>query len=119
MKRMTYTGESAANTDGEFALGTPGKTEYVDIISLDISTRGGDVAADAEIQIKDSAEVRWAAFLRSAKDYGKSFSNIGIIKMTDAFTIYTGQGGANCIVVVSCVYNCLTKAEELKLRATI
>jgi len=119
MKRMTYTGESAANTEKTHALGTPGNTEYVDIISLDVSTRGGDVAADASIQIKDGAEARWTAYLRSGKEYGKSFSNLGLMKMTDAFTILTDDAGANCIVVVSCVYNCLTKAEELKLRAII
>ena len=111
MKRFTFTGESAANLEKIHALGTPGTTEYVDIISLNISTRGGDVAADTSIQIKDGGIVKWKAYLRSAKEFGKNFPNIGMIKIPGAFTILTDDAGANVIVTVSCVYDCYTAIE--------
>jgi len=115
MKRMTFTGDSAANTEKTHALGTPGNTAFVDIKSLNVSTRGGDVAADASIQIKDGGTARWVAYLRDDKEFGKNFTNLGMIEMTDAFTILTDDAGSGVIVTVSCIYDCYNIAEENKL----
>jgi len=117
MKRMTYTGESTANTAKTHALGTPGKTAWIDIKSLVVSTRAGNLGNDITIKIYDAAFLRWESVLRYAHDYGKDFSDIGMIKMDGAFTIVTSDPGVatGAIVVVSCVYNCYTSAEEAQL----
>ena len=119
MKRFTYTGESTADATGTHALGTVGQTYWVDIKSLTISTRGADVAKDVKIEIKDASEARWVGYLRSGKEFGKEFSDIGMVKMTDAFTIVTSAVGAAGIAVVSCVYSCYTQAEETLNQAGI
>ena len=119
MKRFTFTGESAADTIKTHALGTPGQTYWVDIKSLTIGTRGGDVAKDTSILIKDSAETRWAGWLRNGKEWSAEYNDLGMVKMTDAFTIVTAAAGANVIVTTSCVYSCYTKEEETQNQAGI
>ena len=119
MKRFTFTGESTADATGTHALGKPGNTHWVDIKSLTIGTRGADVAKDVKIEIKDGAEARWVGYLRSAKEFGKEFSDIGMVKMTDAFTIVTSAAGAAAITLVSCVYSSYTQEEETQNQAGI
>jgi len=117
MKRMTYTGESAANTAKSHALGTPGNTAWVDIKDLTISTRAGAVIQDTSIKIYDAAYLRWEAIIRDTVEWGKEFPDIGMIKMEGAMTIVTSNPGlaSGVIVVVSCVYNCYTADEETQL----
>ena len=119
MKRFTFTGESTADATATHALGTPGQTHWVDIKSLIISTRGADVAKDVKIEIKDAAEARWVGYLRSGKEWGNTYSDIGMIKMTDAFTIVITAIGAAGISVASCVYSCYTQEEETQNQAGI
>ena len=113
MKRFTFTGESsAANTAHTHVLGISGDTEWVDIKSLTVSSRGGDISADVGVTIYDNNTERWTVWLRSAQIFGGHFPNIGIIPIkNNIMKIHTDAGGANVIVAVSCVYKCLKVTE--------
>lgn len=113
MKRFTFTGEcSASNTANTHTLGVPGDTAWVDITSLTISSRGGDISADVKVTIYDNNTERWSVSLRSGQVFGGHFSNIGIIPIKNGvMKIHTDAGGASVYMVVSCVYKCLTSTE--------
>ncbi len=112
MRRYSFTGESAVNTAKTHTLDTPSTTDWVDIKSLTITTRGGDIAADISIKIQDNGVDRWIAWLRSGKIYGAHFSDIDVIKLNSGvLQIVTAAGGADVVVVVSCVYKSLDDIE--------
>ena len=130
MKRFTFTGESSAAPAGTWhTLGIPGDTDWVDIKSLTVSTRAQDQVADIGITILDASAlqtgiIRWKGVLRNAKEYGKHFPNIGLIRIKNkGLMIHTdrgaAKGGAGVYVVVSCVYNCYTADEEVRNQAGI
>ena len=112
MRRLTYTSESTANATKTHILNIPGKTKWVDVKSLTISTRGADVAADISITIQDDGAPRWKVWLRSAQIFGGHFPNIGVIPLSSGkMKIVTAAGGSGVIVTVSCVYKCFKDIE--------
>ena len=122
MKRFTFTAESSAADMGTWhTLGIPGDTTMVDIKSLTVSSRAGDVAADVGITLLDSAaaqsgSVRWKSGLRSAKEWGNYYPNIGMIKITNGgLQLHTDRGGTSVLMVVSCVYNCYNADEAARI----
>ena len=126
MKRFTFTGESSGAATGAWhTLGIPGDTDWVDIKSLTVGTRAGDLTADCSVKIIDASAdqtgiIRWQGQLRNAKEYGKHFPNIGLIRIKNkGLRIHTDKGGAGVYIAVSCVYNCYTADEEVRNQAGI
>ena len=104
MRRFVFTGESTANTEKTHTPQVPTNSNVINIESLTVSTRGGDIAADVGIYIKDAGNTVWSAFLRSGQVFGAHFSNIGAFPINGAITVVTDDAGSNCIVVTSMVY---------------
>jgi len=135
MKRFTFTGSSSGSTNADdkflvhgsgawHVLGIPGDTDWIDIQSLTISTsgaRGAETPTDCQIQLVDAAAnqsgiIRWKSVLRASQDYGRHFSNIGMIRIVNkGLRIHITKPGPRTGVVVSCVYTCYT-ADELARR---
>lgn len=104
MRRFVFTGDSGANAEKTHTPQIPTNTEYINIESLTISSTGGDVASDVTIEIKDAGNTVWKAALRSGKEYGRHFTNIGAFPLNGTLTIVTAAGGASVVVTTSMIY---------------
>lgn len=104
----TLSADSVADTEKTHTITQPsaGPQRRILIHWITVSTRGGDIAADAEIIINDNGVRRWRLDLRSAKVFGGHilFAPCPIVIQDGDCTIVTGEGGANVIVSTSVGY---------------
>ena len=69
MRRLIFTGTSAASAAAVHNLTVPTDTSFIDIHSLVISTYGADISSDVKVDINNG---QWITYLRSGKEYSKT-----------------------------------------------